>query len=395
MKKLKKLLVGGLTLALIVSLVAAACAPAAPEEVAEEIAELEAEIADLEDDVAAEKTKTAAEKAKVSDLEKEIAALKKPAEVYEWRMQTWVVAAQDLYIEMCAPFADKVREASDGRIDITVYPAGELVANTDILDSCAKGVFEIAMSCPAYFKGLIPILDMESGLPGTFRKHIEAEIFFHELGFIDLLREAYAEQGIRYISPLTSGGFAFLSKVPITSIDDFEGVKIRTIGYTAELVEALGAATVYVPVDEIYMALATGVVDAASFGDIYSMYPLKFHEVTDYYSQPNVLYLDWNSSFMNLNLWEELPEDLQAVLYYAARELGDHSGRISEHGATEYLDIVKKDYGIEVTWLPESDMNEMAVVSKSCWEKLEEKDDYCARGVKMLKDYLRSLGYID
>jgi len=322
-------------------------------------------------------------------------ALAPAAEVYKWKMQTWIVTAQDLYSEMCTPFADKVREASDGRIDITVYPTGQLVANTDILDACANRVFEIAMSCPAYFVGLIPILDIESGLPGTFRKHIEAEIFFQELGFIDLLREAYAEHGIRYISPLTSGGFAFQSKVPINSIDDFKGVKIRTIGYTAKLVEALGAATVYVPVDEIYTALATGVVDAASFGDIYSMYPLKFHEVAKYYSQPNVLYLDWNSSFMNLGIWEELTQDLQDILYYVARDVGDHSGRISEYGATEYLAEVIKDYGVEVTRLPESDMNEMAAISMSCWEKLEEEDAYCARGVTMLKDYLRSLGYIE
>ena len=317
------------------------------------------------------------------------------AEVLKWRMQTWVPSSMAAFSILCQGFTDGVREASDGRIDITAHSTGELVANTDILDACAKGVFEISMTHGAYYKGVLPIADIAAGLPGTFRKNVEGDIFFYDLGFIDLLREAYATQGIRYISPLTSGGFAFLSKLPITSIDDFNGMKIRTVGYTAELVEALGAATVYVPVDEIYMALATGVVDAASFGDIFSMYDLKFHEVTQYYSQPNVLFLDWNVSFMNLDIWETLPKDLQAILFYVAQERGANFGRLSEYGAAENLAIVMKDHGIEVNQLPASDVNKMAEVSMSIWEKLAEKDEYCAKAITILKDYLRLLGYID
>jgi len=318
MKKLKSVIVGGLALVLAISLVAGACAPV---EVPEEIAKLEAEIADLEDDVAAEKTKTAAEKAKVSDLEKEITALKKPAEVFEWRVQTAHPAAalaHTLFVE----FTEKLEEASDGRVVITPFAAGDIVPTFETFDSIVAGVIEGDLTGSVYWSGKDPAFMLLSAMPGDPTEVWQQDAWYWEGGGIELARELYGEYGIYYIAPFSLGAESIHFKDPVRTLDDFDGVKIRTIaGITAEFFEKLGCSVVLLPGGEVLTALGTGVIDAFEYGDPATNWPVGFHEVTDYFvypaaHAPNSI---WNFD-VSVTAWNELPADLQAIVETTARE---------------------------------------------------------------------------
>jgi len=164
MNKLKSIIVGGLSLALALSLVAGACAPAVPE--AEEIAELEVELkaekakaSDLEDEV------SDLEK-EVSDLEKEVTALRKPVPThFEWKLQSCFCPG-DHEAEIGIPsFVDFVEEETDGRLTIEYFYDGEIYAGEETLTALGKGLTEMAGIDPTYLSGIEPACDIWGGPP--------------------------------------------------------------------------------------------------------------------------------------------------------------------------------------------------------------------------------------
>jgi len=127
------ILISSICLSLVLAaLLLPACAPATPEEAAEEIAALEAEIADLADELAAEK-------AKASDLEKEVAALKKPVEVQNWEPSSWLSAG--IGWDSVVYMADYITRMSDGRIVVTPSAPGA-IGNDDM-----AGIFSWENPC--------------------------------------------------------------------------------------------------------------------------------------------------------------------------------------------------------------------------------------------------------
>jgi len=396
MKKLKSLLVGGLALALIVSLVGSACAPAAPPEVAEEVAELEAEIADLEDDLTAEKAKTAAEKAKVSDLEDEIAALKKPAEVYEWKFQTWATPG-DMAFKSYAYTLDQVRAASDGRIDGELFGVGVLVGAVEALEAEGAGIIDGSFGFGGYYGGYDTAFAIMGHGATLWPDRSALDLWYEQFGGKELFRELYGGYNVYYIGPMTIGSEAINSKVPLRKVEDLEGVNIRmgAGGFGAEVFTRLGATIVFLAGGEIYSALDTGLVDAAEYLGPGVNWDLGFHEVTDYFLYPTphgtTISTDWT---LNMDVWKELPDDLKdffEVASYAAGENFFSMTTAYDYEAIEWM----IDYGLEqITWPPE-EFDKVTEMALEVALEYKEKSPMCDKIITSQFDYWRYIGHIE
>ena len=169
---------------------------------------------------------------------------------------------------------------SDGRLDITYYPAGTLVPTMEMLDSVAAGVIEFGMGAPSYWAGQEPALNLFWSYPfGVGSLELDS-VMYWDRGWMDLAREAYANLGVYGlgIQPICSYGDLF-SKVPIYNVEDMEGLKIRTFGVYSHVVEAMGGSVTVVPAEEFYVALSTGVIDAGMWGGPGAFWDLKLHEI--------------------------------------------------------------------------------------------------------------------
>jgi len=396
MKKLKSLLVGVLVLALATSLVAGACAPAAPEEVAEEIAELEAEIADLEDDVAAEKAKTAAEKAKVSDLEADIAALKKPAEVIEWRFAD--IFARDSTSSIChQSWLKDIEVASNGRIEFTYYGTGELMATAEIADAVSKGVVESCHVGMGYTAGIVGrVGDLHSGI-SAYMNYPQVYGMLYENGersdCTKILEEAYAAHNMMTVNAFLSclGDFMY-STIELKSASDVVGLPFRTSGISSMILTKFGAATVWLPWEELYTALQMGTVKACEWGSPDLMYGLGLQEVCPYWYVPAWWGPGLEHRAINLDAWDTLPDDLQQIMLVAAK-----ANWLTDQALKEELDSValKKaaQEGVTVTQWSDEDM----ALFSSGWKDMMDEisvsgDPYCAELYEAMKDYRVSIG---
>lgn len=246
-------------------------------------------------------------------------------EVFEWKMQTYAVAETVDYKGQQEAIA-WLNQASNGRMKITLFPAGALVGYGDMLEALGAGTFEIAFNVVSFFAGLDPGFAAISGIPGVDRSVRDVRIWMDHFGGNEIYRDAYAKYGVYYLRPTIMGAEGFFSKEPIRSLADLKGMKLRTVpGLTHELFAKLGASPQALPGSEIYTALDTGLIDGAEFVTLTTNYAMGFHEVTNALLYPSFHAPTFNTDIsVNQEAWDELPNDMKALVEGFARRVNDN-----------------------------------------------------------------------
>lgn len=392
-KKIKYLMFMGLALVLAGSLVAGACAPAAPEEA---VAELEAEIADLEDDVAAEKANVKDLKGDVSDLEKEIAALKKPAKVYRWEPAVWINAGTPF--DYLVYFSEYVNAASDGRIVSTPSLVGAVCPATELMEAVSDGTTGAMLPTPSYYAGKVPIAAVYNtsiGLPSWVHQLNCFEVFQDGRAFEiyqEVMEGLYNVEVVgERIGPMN---IIMSSTVLIDNIYALEGVKFRCGDeHIVAALDAFGAATVWAPGSEIYTMLATGVVEAFTYGSSYDHYGMSFHEVTQYWLRSPSLMASANEQFVvNRDVWNEMTDDLKALVTTALVAANGRSATEGEYFiAGAWKDVI--EYGIITVDWPAGD-EALWIAAQVEWAQQFAVDPAVAEFMQIVNDYGEFMGYL-
>jgi len=287
-----------------------------------------------------------------------------------------------------------IAKLTGGRLQITLYPAAALVPTKEIFDSSRKGMIDGATASPIYWMGIIPITAIASNCPLAIREPWEGLYFHYLLGFEDMMKEAHAKFGLLYYTEKIYPT-ALISKKPIRKIEDFKGLKIRSSGAIADFLRDLGAATSLIPGEELYLALQTGVVEAAHWGAAGGALSMKFPEVAKYYIQPNMAMAGTDVIVINKEAFNALPKDVQMTLDLALKERVWRRTHEYIMDDVDALNTMKKDYKVTVLTLPEEDQKKMVKVAMKQWDKAAAKDAASAKAAGIMKDFLKKLGYID
>ena len=289
----------------------------------------------------------------------------------------------------------RISDATDGQFEIKLYPPDALIGTFDVFDGISTGVIEMAYTCGIYWAGIEPMGMLFCGLPFTLETGEQVQNLFWYLGWEDLLREEYLPHNV-YVAasgPESVYG-ALMSTKPINSMDDLSGLKIRSFGIYSDLFEGLGASLVSIPSAEMYTGLAMGTIDAATWGGPQLFYQMKIQEVTDYYVPALSSVLGELQYITNLDAWNELPDSFKAVLTTATRmAIAESMVRLS------YLDTVAMDamldYGIQISEIPDEEIAKMRTVAMGILDEYATADAASTEAVRILKDYMRLLGYLD
>lgn len=294
---------------------------------------------------------------------------------------------------------DIIEEASGGRIKIDLHPIGAIVPPFETFDAVATGAIDLSLKTSMWWGGKEPAMDILTSLPGSFTHWYQLDFWYWEHGGIDLAREAYGKHNIYFVGPAVFGvppiGAEIVhSHVPIHSIDDYQGLKVRSGGAAAKWFEGLGASIVPLPGPELYPALEKKVVDAAEWVGPTLNWGLGLHEVTPYVIMPGLhTPLMQNEVAVNMDAWNELPADLQLIVELAAKEYSRM--RAMHHESLDHFYLQEmKDYGVEVIeWTPEEIARGMEY-SRSIWEDFA-VDDLSRRALDSQMEYMRLIGLIE
>ena len=288
--------------------------------------------------------------------------------------------------------AEHIREMSNGRMNIEIYMAGELVPNEEVMDALRDGSFALAEIYPGYFAGKYPIGDLESFWPFCLENWIEVDSIYRIHGLLDYERDYWEEQGIRFMYTTYYPGPLMTLTKPVTSLDELRNMTIRAIGAKGQILDIAGVPTTYVPYPEVYTALATGVVDGQVTGGIGEIYfDERFHEVSPYLLLPPMQGAAATPLYANLEAWNSLPSDLQRIMDVAMQDYAAYLAAVFEYEAVEAkVGIVKE--GAEFVTLDDESVAELQAASVEWTAEMATKDAALAGFIDVVNDYLTYLG---
>lgn len=301
------------------------------------------------------------------------------AENVRLRMHTFYGTELDSIAE---DFRDYVSNASDGSIRIQFLRGGELVDSDQFVDAVARGTIDIAHGVGSYWPGRVGIGTIESGLPGAWLSVEEARDIFTNQGLDELVAEAYEEQGVKLIGRGYGSDYGLLTSEPVTSLADLRDMRIRSTSSIATVLENFDIPTTFLPAEELYVALSTGLVDGAIYGGPLDYEQLKLHEVAQYYTDINLLNPGWTESVLiNPGSWERLTEEQKEILKGAISKYLEDIHNWLEEGNQRIIDEGEL---FEFARLPEKDSRRLTEALLPIWEAEAKKSDRNARAVEIL-----------
>ena len=306
------------------------------------------------------------------EVKRDLRRIKTSDEKVRWKMvMPWSKGL--LFYDMAQHFADTVKLASGGRLDIKLFSAGELVGAMESFDAVSKGSAQIGHDWPGYWKGKNEAFVAFASVP--FGLDTEGyNIWLYERGGLQMMQELYGQYDL-YALPGGNGGqeMGLFSNKKATTMDDFKGMRIRTPGWYMDIMNSLGASVSPLPGGEVYLALERGVIDAAEFSSPAINYPMGFDDITKYVIQPGVHQPSVQCAiFINQDAWKELPDDLKWIVDTAAKETQLWSAAWIENLNIEAIRRFKEK--VEFVRMDEETISAFAQRTKEYLEELKAKN---------------------
>jgi tripartite ATP-independent transporter DctP family solute receptor len=233
--------------------------------------------------------------------------------------------------------ADRIKQETDGRVEIQIFPNNQLGSDTDMLSQVRSGGVEFFTLSPLILSTLVPNASI-SGIGFAFPNYDTVwKAMDGELGAY--VRGQIAKVNLVVMDKIWDNGFRQItsSNKPIQTPDDLQGFKIRVpvSPLWTSMFTAFGSAPASINFAEVYTALQTKVVDGQE-NPLAIISTAKLYEVQKYVSMTNHM---WDGFWFlaNRRAWERLPEDLRAIV----------AKHLNEAAVSERADVAKLNAGLK------------------------------------------------
>ncbi len=249
--------------------------------------------------------------------------------------------------------ADRIRALSGGRIDITVYAAGEIVPAFGVLDAVGNGVADLGHTAAFYWQGKMPaaafFTTVPFGLtPGEHVAWVDAG------GGQALWDELYAPFGVKpFMGGNTGVCMGGWFRRELKSLADLRGLKLRSLGLGGEVYRRLGATPQTTPPAEILSSLQSGVLDAVEFVGPGSDIALGLYRVAPFYYYPGFNKPNGTGEcIVAKKIWDPLAADLKAVVAHACAAEADFALAEMERLNAEALAALTTQHNVTLAAFP-------------------------------------------
>lgn len=253
-------------------------------------------------------------------------------------------------------FCKEIEERTDGRVNITYYPQSTLAAAADTYDAVVEGIADIGMSCLAYTMGRFPaseLVDLPHGYPNGWVATKVATDFYNEF-----MPDEFNDCHPLYFHA-HGPGILLTVDTPVYTLEDLDGLVLRSTGVGAAIAEALGATGYAAAQGDAYELMSKGTID----GSMTPMEPLlgwNQAEVVNYVT--NCYDVGYTTDFfvvMNLDKWNELPDDIQDIFTEVSEEWMEKHAKL-----WTYYDKAAADYFLT---FPDREIIELSPTEMARW----------------------------
>lgn len=311
--------------------------------------------------------------------------------VIKWRVQDTFAAGIALSWsgEILTRAINDIVRTPNYRLEIEYHYGAELFPMGETFQAAKSGALDAAIGWPGFLKGLNSALVMFGSFPCSYTPE-DFAIWYYYGGGRQLADEIYGKYNMK---PFAAGGGSIegglWSRVKVTKPADFKGLKIRCPGFSEDILHMIGATTMAISPDEIYLAMDRKVVDAAEFtfpcGDL----SISLHEVAEYLIVPAW----WQTSMItllavNMDSYKKLPAELKPLLEYATKV-----SYIMAYSKWEYSNIEAvqkfKKAGTKITKLDDNTIEELEKLTVQLAEKEAAKNPDFLKVAKSQYNFLK------
>jgi TRAP-type C4-dicarboxylate transport system substrate-binding protein len=206
-----------------------------------------------------------------------------------------------------------VEAKSGGRIAFRPYWSGALLSSDMSMVEIRHGVADIGLITPIYARGGAHMLRAQSGFYGGIRDIAD------QVKVYDCLAARFPEYGAElkglHVLAVQGGNFPGIltRNRPVRSLADLRGLRLRAQTDAIDVLKALGADPVNMPMGEVYSALAKGVIDGV-VAPADTIKSLHFSEVAHHFTSIRFSRGAYPARAMSDAAWKRLPPDLQALV---------------------------------------------------------------------------------
>lgn len=249
--------------------------------------------------------------------------------------------------------AARVKEATDGAVNITCYHAETLGNNSELAAGCAAGTVDIYFSAMSQYGTYCP---QETVLDAFFmfkdwdhlQRYMETDNYE---GIISAVEKATTTHVLGSMYYATRG--IYTKGKQVNTVDDLKGLKLRVPNEPMPVacIEAMGASATPVNYSEVYMALQNGTVDGGEGGPS-SLIAMKFYEVADQMTLTNHQ-VQTLTFFMSDKARNELTEEQYEIVNSICQEVCEEYSAIAVEQEQKDIETLK-EY-MTITENPEPD----------------------------------------
>lgn len=271
--------------------------------------------------------------------------------------------------------AELITEMTNGRIEVKVYGAKELVPAFEVFDAVSRGTAEMGHGAAYYWKGKSEAAQFFAAVPFGLTAQ-EMNGWLYHGGGMELWSEIYGKFNLVPAAAGNTGvqmGGWFNKE--IKSIKDLNGLKMRIPGLGGEVLKRAGGTPVSLPGGELYTSLQSGAIDATEFVGPYNDLAFGLYKVAKFYYYPG-----WHEpgttleAIINKKALEALPKDLQSIVLNACKVV--NQDMLAEYTArnNSALHTLVNKHKVQLKQFPDDVLAKLRKLSDEVVRELATKD---------------------
>lgn len=211
-------------------------------------------------------------------------------------------------------FADKVKEYTQDRYEVRIFPSGQLANDPKAIEQLQLGGIDFTVSATGSYATHLPSLNL-TAMPFLVDSYEQGWALYDKSDYLQGEFAKLPEKGFRVLATWEAGFRSFTTTAPLNSPEDAKSMKMRVfpndmIRWT---MEAIGFQTVVMPITEVYLALQQGLVNGQE-NPVDTIKSLRFYEVAKYITLTRHVYSPLPLTVAEATWQKFSDEDKQAVL---------------------------------------------------------------------------------
>lgn len=313
------------------------------------------------------------------------------------KIQTSSTASHFTLAHLNEHWVPKIKEMTGGSLEIELLAIESVVPHRDTPEAVAMGILDGDLTSINYFSGKDPAFALMGDLIAGYDTAEQIQTYCAVGGGKEMLQKLYDKYvpGVHVVGCGAYAREAFVSKVPIRSVADFKGVKVRSPeGLAADVFMRAGAAPVSLPGSEVYTSLEKGVIDAADNSAYANNDANGLHKVAKFPIFPGIHSTPILQFTVSQSAWDGLTEAERAVLsiwweaaYNDLRRTVDMEDR-----ALVARDIAAGE--LEVIDWPQSERDKFREIAVSAWEDFAASSDLAKETYQSHIDFMKKAGLL-